>query len=121
MKNKMLVALSAISCLALSGNVSAQENAGGYTGPSVEVISVDQAKGMSDDTFVVLRGNISQNIGEETYIFTDASGNINVEIDDEIWNGTKVGAADMVEIRGEVDKGWSSVEIDVQQLNKISQ
>lgn len=120
MKNTFLAALAAVSCIALSGSAIAKNHQGGFTGPSVEVISVEQAKGMSDDTFVILRGNIKQNIGEEMYVFTDGTGTINVEIDDEDWNGATVGPEDLVEIRGEIDKGWTSIEIDVDQIQKIS-
>lgn len=119
--NKMLLtALAAASCIALSSEGYAkQNNGGGFTGPSVEIITVEQAKGMSDDTFVVLQGNIKQNIGDELYVFTDSSGSINIEIDDDDWNGVSVGPDDLVEIRGEIDKGWTSIEIDVDQVRKI--
>lgn len=119
--NKMLLtALAAASCIAISSNSCAKsDNGGGFTGPSVEIITVEQAKGMSDDTFVILQGNIKQNIGDELYVFTDASGSINIEIDDDDWNGVSVGPDDLVEIRGEIDKGWTTLEIDVDQVRKI--
>lgn len=121
MNKYFVAALAAVSGLALSSNAWSQENSqGGFTGPSIDVITVEQAKNMSDDTFVVLRGNVKQDLGDETYVFTDSSGTINVEIDQENWKGAKVGPEDLVEIRGEVDKGWSSVEIDVDQITKVS-
>ncbi len=119
MNKLLLTALVAVSCITLSSEGYAKKNGGGFTGPSVEITTVEQAKGMSDDTFVVLQGNIKQNIGDELYIFTDASGSINIEIDDDDWNGVSVGPDDLVEIRGEIDKGWTSIEIDVDQVRKI--
>ncbi len=116
----LLATLAAVSCFAVSSNgYTKSNNGGGFTGPSVEIITVEQAKGMSDDTFVILQGNIKQNIGDELYVFTDASGSINIEIDDDDWNGVSVGPDDLVEIRGEIDKGWTTLEIDVDQVRKI--
>lgn len=122
MRTKILMALAAVSCIALNTPVSAQENAGGYTGPvAVEVISVEQAKALNDDANVTLRGTIQQNTEDEIYIFTDNTGSINVEIDDDVWNGIQATPQDIVEISGEVDKSGSQVEIDVEQISKIAQ
>ena len=99
----------------------AAQNQGGFTGPSVEVITVEQAKNMNDDAFVILRGSIKQNVGDDIYVFTDGTGSINVEIDEDEWNGLNVGPVDVVEIRGEVDKGWSTLEIDVDRISKVNQ
>ncbi|HEE1278117.1 TPA: NirD/YgiW/YdeI family stress tolerance protein, partial [Klebsiella pneumoniae] len=41
-------------------------------------------------------------------------------IDHKRWNGVTVGPQDTVEIQGEVDKDWNSVEIDVKQIRKIA-
>ncbi len=120
MNKALLTALTIASCIALNTEGFAKPKNGGFTGPSVEVITVEQAKGMKDDTFVILQGNIKQNIGKELYVFTDASGSINIEIDDDDWNGVFVGPDDLVEIRGEVDKGLTKIEIDVDQIKKIS-
>ena len=120
MKKMLLATLAAVSCFAVSSNGYAKSNNGGFTGPSVEIVTVEQAKGMSDDTFVILQGNITKNVSKELYVFTDASGSINVEIDDDDWNGTSVGPDDLVEIRGEIDKGLTKIEIDVDQIQKVS-
>lgn len=117
MKNLLAASMFGLTALAMSGAALAQ-NAGGFTGPSVEIITVEQAKGLSDDTFVILRGNIQKKIGDEIYVFSDGTGTINIEIDDEDWNGLTVGPDEVVEIQGEIDKGWSSVEIDVDTVSK---
>ena len=36
------------------------------------------------------------------------------------WNGVTVTPKDTVEIQGEVDKDWNSVEIDVKQIRKVN-
>lgn len=75
---------------------------------------------LRDDTWVTLRGNIVERISDDLYVFKDASGTINVDIDHKRWNGVTVTPKDTVEIQGEVDKDWNSVEIDVKQIRKVN-
>ena len=100
--------------------VSSTAQAGGFTGPSGAVTTVANAKSLRDDTWVTLRGTITERISDDLYKFQDASGVINVDIDHKRWNGVTVGPQDTVEIQGEVDKDWNSVEIDVKQIRKIA-
>lgn len=100
--------------------VSSTAQAGGFTGPSGAVTTVANAKSLRDDTWVTLRGKITERISDDLYKFQDASGVINVDIDHKRWNGVTVGPQDTVEIQGEVDKDWNSVEIDVKQIRKIA-
>ena len=100
--------------------VSSTAQAGGFTGPSGAVTTVANAKSLRDDTWVTLRGKITERISDYLYKFQDASGVINVDIDHKRWNGVTVGPQDTVEIQGEVDKDWNSVEIDVKQIRKIA-
>ena len=100
--------------------VSSTAQAGGFTGPSGAVTTVANAKSLRDDTWVTLRGKITERISDDLYKFQDASGVINVDIDHKRWNGVTVGPQDTVEIQGEVDNDWNSVEIDVKQIRKIA-
>ena len=100
--------------------VSSTAQAGGFTGPSGAVTTVANAKSLRDDTWGTLRGKITERISDDLYKFQDASGVINVDIDHKRWNGVTVGPQDTVEIQGEVDKDWNSVEIDVKQIRKIA-
>ncbi len=92
---------------------------GGFVGPTGTVTTAEKAKTFSDDAWVTLRGKIEQRIGGDRYVFRDASGTVNVDIDDKRWNGQTITPQDTVEIQGEVDKDWNSVEIDVKQINKM--
>ena len=92
----------------------------GFFGPSGAVTTVTNVKSLRDDTWVTLRGKITERISDDLYKFQDASGVINVDIDHKRWNGVTVGPQDTVEIQGEVDKDWNSVEIDVKQIRKIA-
>ena len=114
-----LVAVSALALmLGFAGAAHAQYHGataprGGFTGPGLAVSTVAEAAKMSDDQAVVLEGKIKQGLGDEKYLFHDASGEITIEIDDEDWRGLSVGPEDTVEISGEVDKELFDVKVDV--------
>jgi len=86
---------------------------GGFTGPGPGVTSARNAATMRDDTPVVLRGHIVQHLGGEKYIFKDASGTIRVDIDHDRWPPQPITPNNLVELRGEIDRDWHSVEVDV--------
>ncbi len=93
---------------------------GGFVGPNGSSTTVESAKSLRDDAWVTLRGNIVERISDDLYVFKDATGTINVDIDHKRWNGLTVTPQDTVEIQGEVDKDWNSVEIDVKQIRKVN-
>ena len=93
---------------------------GGFTGPGPAVVTVKQALTFSDDTAVTLVGNIVQHLGSDNYVFRDKTGTINVDIDQYKWNGQTVGPGDTVELAGEIDRDWGSVEVDVSTVRKIA-
>ncbi|MGA9616075.1 MAG: YgiW/YdeI family stress tolerance OB fold protein [Serratia proteamaculans] len=92
---------------------------GGFSGPSAALTTVDKVKSMSDDTWVMLQGNIEQRVGDDTYTFRDTSGTLTVEIDRKRWNGQTITPKDKVQLEGKVDKDWSSVEVDVKNIKKL--
>ena len=92
---------------------------GGFSGPSAALTTVDKVKSMSDDTWVMLQGNIEQRVGDDTYTFRDASGTLTVEIDRKRWNGQTITPKDKVQLEGKVDKDWSNVEVDVKTIKKL--
>ena len=103
-----------------SGPTATQSQSGGFVGPNGSSTTVESAKSLRDDTWVTLRGNIVERISDDLYLFKDATGTVNVDIDHKRWNGVTVTPQDVVEIQGEVDKDWNSVEIDVKQITKIN-
>ena len=80
--------------------VSSTAQAGGFTGPSGAVTTVANAKSLRDDTWVTLRGKITERISDDLYKFQDVSGVINVDIDHKRWNGVTVGPQDTEKFRG---------------------
>lgn len=126
---KKITALSGIIAIVSMPLIAAGQ--GGFTGPSVStqksgykdpnapVTTVIHAKSLPDDSRVILRGKITERVSDDMYKFKDATGVIDVDIDQKRWNGLSVDPQDTVEIQGEVDKDWNSVEIDVKHLRKI--
>ncbi|MBP5447557.1 MAG: NirD/YgiW/YdeI family stress tolerance protein, partial [Treponema sp.] len=81
---------------------------------------VKQALKMRDDSIVILRGNIVRRIGDDKYLFRDATGEIVVEIDDEDWGGVTAGPKDTLELSGEIDRDFNKVKVDVYLVKKVS-
>lgn len=120
-----VMALSSAPVLAaqqggFSGPTATQSQSGGFVGPNGSSTTVESAKSLRDDTWVTLRGNIVERISDDLYLFKDATGTVNVDIDHKRWNGVTVTPQDVVELQGEVDKDWNSVEIDVKQVTKVA-
>lgn len=92
---------------------------GGFHGPSIPPITVEQAKKLNDDARVVLRGSLVQRIGADEYTFKDASGTVTVEIEDKHWKGQMITPEDTVEIFGKVDKDrGEGVKIEAKRIFK---
>lgn len=98
---------------------AAHAGSGGFTGPNGTAATVKQAQDMSDDTWVTLRGKIEKRIGDEDYLFRDATGSMTVEIDDKRWDGQTIGPQDNVELQGKLDKDFNSLELDVKRVRKV--
>lgn len=115
--NKFNLLLTA-AAVVFSTPAMARNSDGGFV--DVNVITVEEAKNMNDDAYVILQGYITDRNGDEKYVFQDKTGSITVEIDDDDWDGVDVSPADFVEIQGEIDKGWTAVEIDVDTISKVA-
>ncbi|MFP3091418.1 NirD/YgiW/YdeI family stress tolerance protein [Treponema sp. TIM-1] len=91
----------------------------GYRGPGADTVTVEAAKNLKDDYPVTLRGKIERFLGDEKYLFSDDTGNIIIEIDNRLWRGISIDQNDTVEITGEVDRGFTRVEIEASSIKKI--
>ena len=79
--NKLLAVSVLALMLGLNGVASAgyQEPSsvrGGFTGPGLEVSTVAEAAKLGDDTPVVVVGHIEKSLGDEKYLFKDASSRL---------------------------------------------
>lgn len=117
--NKFLAVSALALTVAFSGAAMAKQNlGGGFTGPTAPNLNVTAAEAskLSDDTPVILTGKIEQSLGDEKYMFRDASGTIIIEIDDDDWRGVTVGPNDTVILQGEIDSDMfepNIVDVDI--------
>ena len=102
-----------LSTSALASGFTGPQQAGGFQGPGLAPSSVAEALKLNDDPPVVLVGQIEKSLGDEKYLFKDASGSVTVEIDNEDWRGVTVTPKDTIVIQGEIDKDFFKTEIDV--------
>ena len=108
-----------IALLLANGEMLSAQSSGGFTGPGLQAVSVQEAKSMRDDSPVLLRGNILRFLGDEKYLFADSSGTIIVEIDDRLWRGIFISENELVEITGEVDREFTRIEIEANSIRKL--
>ena len=85
-----------------------------------EVMTVEQVRGLADNSPVIIRGYLLRQNGENSYVFQDSTGTINLEIEDSDWGGLTVSPNEYIEVWGEVDRnGMSMVEVDVSAMKKL--
>ena len=91
---------------------------GGFKGPSAKkaIQTIAEAKKASDDTDVMLTGTIVSSLGGDDYMFRDDTGDIEVDIDQHLWSGIEATPETRLIVKGEVDKDWNHVSIDVNSL-----
>ncbi|MDR1080462.1 MAG: NirD/YgiW/YdeI family stress tolerance protein [Deltaproteobacteria bacterium] len=96
-----------------------QSQGGGFTGPGGQVVTIEQAKQMRDDTPVSISGKIVQRLGGEKYIFLDGTADVVVEIDDDDWGGVNATPQTTLILHGEVDRDWTGITIDVDRVELV--
>lgn len=90
----------------------------GFFDESKAVKSVSALKAAADNDFVMIEGNIVQQVGKDDFIFKDATGEVEIEVSKHAWQGQTITPNDKVEIRGKVEKEWGKTEVDVKQIIK---
>ncbi len=117
MKNLLILALLSVAIILPASNVFAV-----YKGPySSNFIKADVATALkaSDNTQMVLEGYIISHVRKDKYLFKDNTGTIIVELDKEDFFGVDVDENTHVRLCGEVDKGFSAVDFDVDYMKVI--
>lgn len=83
----------------LPAQTQTQTQAGGFVDNDANLTNAVKVKDMKDDSWVKLRGNITQRLSDDRYTFRDETGTVNVEIDHKRWNGVTVTPQDKVKSR----------------------
>lgn len=96
-----------------------EKRGGGFVNSQQAVSPVSEAGQWKDDQFVLLEGNIVEQVGKEDYLFKDASGQINVEIDRHVFRDQIITPNDKVKIYAEVDKSWNKTEVEAKHLELV--
>ena len=114
-----ILALSTASAFAgFNGNNTPN---GGFKSGAQSVITVKQALNAADNSMVTLVGNISQQIDDDEFLFTDGTAEIKVEIKRRAWNGLDVGPNDKIRINGKLDnEAFEKAEIEVYRVEKAN-
>jgi uncharacterized protein (TIGR00156 family) len=92
--------------------------AGMVNAGSGSAFTVELAKILPDDSYVELTGTIDRFLGDEKYIFRDATGSITIEIDNKLRQNFSLG--DAVRISGEMDVESEGTVIDVKTIHRIA-
>lgn len=117
-KTPLLTVFAIVVSLITMTSQAGQEGFQGSS-PKLLIQDVESALHASDDSPVRLTGRIVSSVGDHIYIFRDATGDIKVEIDDDLWRGKAITTRTLLMIRGEVDKEWSKLNIDVKELQVL--
>ena len=94
---------------------------GGFQQAAPAAISVKQAMSAADNSMITLEGNITQQIDDDEFWFTDGTGQIKVEIERQVWNGLNVGPNDKIRIFGKLDNEmFDRAELEVLRIEKAN-
>ena len=112
-----LLALStSVAFAGFNGNTAQGGFQGGYQG---QQLTVKQALSAKDNSMITLVGNITQQIKDDKYLFTDGTDQIKLEIKNRIWNGLNVGPQDKIRVYGKLDNEiFEKPELEVISVEK---
>ncbi|MBQ8661346.1 MAG: NirD/YgiW/YdeI family stress tolerance protein [Alphaproteobacteria bacterium] len=115
MNKNLFLGLAAAAFLG-AYSLSMAQNDNAADNSEVAVMTVSQIGNIEEDATVTLRGNLTQNLGNDTYVFTDSTGNINAVIEAGDWNGTTFNPDTVVFVTGQVNKNGDITELDVTEI-----
>lgn len=88
----------------LSANTSfAKSDAAILKEAEKNVVTIAQAKKLSDESGVTIKGKITKHIAGDDFELGDSTGTINIDVDDDLWKPLNLKVGDLVHVVGEVD------------------
>ncbi|MBS4774258.1 MAG: NirD/YgiW/YdeI family stress tolerance protein [Proteobacteria bacterium] len=121
MNKNLLLGLLTAGFVGISSLGMAQNNNAAAGNGVVDIMTVSQIGNVEDNATVTLQGTLTQNLGNNTYVFTDSTGNINAIIESGDWNGNTFNPNAVVLVTGQVNKNGNVSEIDVTEIQNAQQ
>lgn len=119
MKKFALATIFALGTTSAFAGFNGGNTQGGFQQATPSAISVKQALSAADNSMITLVGNITQQIDDDEFWFTDGTGQIKIEIKKRVWNGLNVDSKDKVKIYGKLDNEvFEKAELDVLRIEK---
>lgn len=115
--------LVSLFVLALASPAMAAFDGPTTAGAGAGLVSAAEVQKLSDDTKVILEGNITHQVAHEDddYVFADASGTVVVEIDNYIFGNQTITPTQKVRLTGEVDTNFvRDSTVDVKSLELVN-
>ena len=111
------IATMAILTLLMPVNASADfEGPGSFS----YLLTVNSVYALEDDETVVLEGYLLRKIQKNQYVFKDQTGEIDVVIKDKLLRKITVTPDTLIRVRGEIDKDWFSIIVEVDSVEVIN-
>lgn len=111
--------LSILMLLAVSASIVFAAQGGFKDSAATKKATVSEILKMNNNAYVAVQGNIVKRLSDDKYSFKDSTGTITVEIDDDKWGGVTAGTQDKLELVGEVEKKYNTIELDVDSVRKL--
>ena len=119
MKKFALATIFALATTSAIAGFNSNNTQGGFQQAAPAAISVKQAMSAADNSMITLVGNITQQIDDDEFVFTDGTAQIKVEIKRRAWNGLNVGPNDKIRISGKLDnEAFEKAELEVYRVEK---
>lgn len=116
MKNKFLVCLTAAGLLLSGAAYSGMASSDSHSAEAKPLSKISAVQNMPDDSMVYIQGYITQNLGDEMYVFQDDTGSMNIEIDDELMAGNTTSPTTIVWIAAEVNKEGDITSLEAEEI-----
>ena len=111
-----------LTCLAVAGVILGGAEAFAGDGMAKNhaadkpISKVSAVQNMPEDSMVYLQGYITQNLGNEMYVFQDDTGTMNIEIDDDLMAGNTASPTTVVWVAAEVDKNGDITSLEAEEI-----
>ena len=116
MKNKLLTYLIAAGLMLSGAAFAGMHSDTNHSAKAKPLSKVSAVQNMPDDSMVYIQGYITQNLGDEMYVFQDDTGTMNIEIDDDLMAGNTTSPTTVVWIAAEVNKEGDITSLEAEEI-----